>query len=119
VTVVALSGGLFFASDDLRQLAPERRALLTNPEVLGLVGGHPAVPDWEQNGTGYPATHWRRDDVLAVFNWTSAGEEVRVRAPGARGARDLWERRDLPAFRDGAVLSVPVQGVRLLRVRTG
>jgi hypothetical protein len=119
VTVVALSGGLFFASDDLRQLAPERRALLTNPEVLGLVGGHPAVPDWEQNGTGYPATHWRRDDVLAVFNWTSAGEEVRVRAPGARGARDLWERRDLPAFRDGAVLSVPSQGVRLLRVRTG
>jgi hypothetical protein len=119
VTVVALSGGLFFVSDDLRRLAPERLALLTNPEVLALVGGHPAVPDWERDGTGYPATHWRRDDVVAVFNWTSAGQEVRLRAPGAQGARDLWERRELPDLRDGAVLPVPAQGVRLLRVRRG
>jgi hypothetical protein len=119
VTVVALSGGLFFASDDLRQLAPERLALLTNPEVMALVGGRPAVPDWEPDGAGFPATHWRRDDVLAVFNWTSANTNVRVRAPGAQGARDLWERRDLPEFGDGVYLEVPAQSVRLLRRRTG
>jgi alpha-galactosidase len=119
VTIVALAGGLFFASDDLRELAPERLALLTNPEVLSLTGGPPAVPDWEPDETGHPATHWRRDDVLAVFNWTPAGQEVRVRAPGAQGARDLWDRRDLPDFRDGAVLEVPPQSVRLLRVRSG
>jgi hypothetical protein len=57
--------------------------------------------------------------VLAVFNWTSSGQEVRVRAPGARGARDLWDRRELPDFHDGAILEIPPQGVRLLRVRTG
>src|SRR2546429_7108529 len=79
VTVVALAGGLFFASDDLRQLAPERRALLTNPEVLSLAGGPPALPDWEPDETGHPATHWRRDDLLAVFHWTSVGPEGRVR----------------------------------------
>jgi alpha-galactosidase len=118
VTVVALTGGLFFASDDLRQLAPERRILLTNPEVLSLAGGPPAVPDWEPDETGHPATHWRRDDVLAVFNWTSAVQDVRIRAPGARGARDLWERRELPDFGDGSVLEIPPQSVRLLRVRT-
>jgi hypothetical protein len=119
VTVAALAGGPFFASDDLRDLAPERLALLTNPEVLSLAGGPPALPDWEPDPTGRPAIHWRRDDVLAVFNWTSAGQAVRVRAPGARSARDLWDRRELPGFRDGALLEIPAQGVRLLRVRTG
>jgi alpha-galactosidase len=118
VTVAVLAGGPFFASDDLRELAPERLALLTNPEVLSLAGGAPALPDWEPDQTGRPATHWRRDDVLAVFNWTPAGQTVRVRAPGALSARDLWERRELPDFRDDAVLEVPAQGVRLLRVRT-
>ena len=118
VTMVALAGGLFFASDDLRHLQAERRALLTNPEVLSLAGGPPALPDWEPGEAGHPATHWRRDDVLAVFNWTPSGKNVRVRAPGARGARDLWERRELPDFEDGLVLEVPPQGVRLIRVHT-
>jgi len=76
------------------------------------------VPDWEPGEAGHPATHWRRDDVLAVFNWTPSGKDVRVRAPGARGARDLWDRRELPDFEDGSVLEVPPQGVRLIRVRT-
>jgi alpha-galactosidase len=118
VTVVALAGGLFFASDDLRHLPPERKALLTNPEVLSLAGGPPAIPDWEPGEVGRPSSHWRREDVLAVFNWTPSGRGVRVRAPGARGARDLWERRELPDFRDGSVLEIPPQGVRLVRVRT-
>jgi alpha-galactosidase len=117
VTVAALSGGPFFASDDLRQLPPERLALLTNPEILGLVGGDPAVPDWEPAAGDLPATHWRRGDVLAVFNWRAEATEMAVRAPGASGARDLWARRELDDFEDGAVLTVPACGVRLLRLR--
>ncbi|HSR25583.1 MAG TPA: hypothetical protein VLW53_18660, partial [Candidatus Eisenbacteria bacterium] len=116
VTVAALSGGPFFASDDLGALAPERLALLTNPEVLELVGGTPALPDWEPGRDDLPPTHWRRGDVLAVFNWRSEAVEVPVRAAGAGGARDLWERRELPAFADGDALAVPAQGVRLLRL---
>ena len=117
VTVAALSGGPFFASDDMLRLPPERLALLTNPEVLELVGGTPALPDWEPAPGDLPATHWRRGDVLAVFNWRPEAVEVPVRAPGAAGARDLWARSDLRDFADGALLSVPAQGVRLLRLR--
>jgi Melibiase len=117
VTVAALSGGPFFASDDLTRLPSERMALLTNPEVLELVGGTPALPDWEPARGDLPPTHWRRGDVLAVFNWRSEPAQVAVRAPGACGARDLWERRELDGFADGSPLSVPAQGVRLLRVR--
>jgi Melibiase len=116
VTVAALSGGPFFAGDDLRVLPPERLALLTNPEVLALVGGEPALPDWEPAANGLPATHWRRGDVLAVFNWAAEPVAVVARAPGAAGARDLWAREDLAAFGDGAHLVVPAQGVRLLRL---
>ncbi len=117
VTVAALSGGPFFASDDLGNLPPERMALLTNPEVLALVGGDTALPDWEPGAGDLPATHWRRGDVLAVFNWSSSAAVVPVRAPGAVGARDLWARQDLEGFADGTSLEVPAQGVRLLRVR--
>jgi hypothetical protein len=115
VTVAALSGGPFCAGDDLRTLPPERLALLTNPEVLGLAGGVPALPDWEPGDR--PPSHWRRDDVLAVFNWDATPAEVAVRAPGAAGARDLWAREDLAEFGDGVRLTIPAQGVRLLRLR--
>ncbi len=117
VTIAALSGGPFLAGDDLTHLPPERLALLSNPEVLGLVGGRPAVPDWEPDGRDLPPSHWRRGDVLAIFNWCAEEREVPVRAPGARGARDLWERRELPDLRGDGVLRVPGHDVRLLRVR--
>jgi hypothetical protein len=116
VTIAALSGGPFFATDDLNSLPPERLALLTNPEVMALVGGTPAMPDWEPDCGDRPPTHWRRGDVLAVFNWSDAPTEVAVRAPRARGARDLWARGDLAGFHDGSVLAIPGHGVRLLRL---
>jgi Melibiase/Helicase HerA, central domain len=117
VTLAALSGGPFLASDDLPALPADRLSLLTNPEVLELVGGTPALADWEPAAGDLPATHWRRGDVLAVFNWASGPAAVPVRAPGASGARDLWARCELKTFRDGAMLTIPAQGVRLLRVR--
>ena len=117
VTVAALSGGPFFASDDLCTLPPDRLALLTNPEVMDLVGGGPAVPDWEPNGSDLPPSHWRRGDVLAVFNWCAEPVEMAVRAPSARGARDLWGRREVEGFADGMILEIPGHGVRLLRTR--
>ena len=117
VTVAALSGGPFCAGDDLRVLPAERLALLTNPEVVALAGGVPSVPDWEPAAGSRPPTHWRRDDVLAVFNWDAAPAEVAVRAPGSAGARDLWAREDLDHFGDGVWLTIPPQGVRLLRLR--
>jgi alpha-galactosidase len=118
-TIAALSGGPFLASDDLAGLPPDRMALLTNPEVIALVGGQPAVPDWEPNDADRPPTHWRRGSVLAVFNWDAETVEVPVRAPGASGARDLWAREELPDVVDGTILVVPGHGVRLLRLTEG
>lgn len=119
VTLAALAGGPFLASDDLPNLPPERMALLTNPDVMQLVGRPPAVPDWEPNAEDLPPVHWRSDDVLALFNWTQRDREIRARAPGARGARDLWACQELPQFEDGSVVTVPANGVRLLKLDRG
>jgi hypothetical protein len=115
VTVAALSGGPFLAGDDLDSLPPERLALITNPEVLELAGGEPATPDWEPDPVR-AASHWRRGDVLAIFNWEDEQRSVAVRAPGALGARDLWAREEQDDFTDGALLDIPAHGVRLFRL---
>lgn len=119
VTLAALSGGPFLAADDLPALPADRLALLTNPEVLELVGGRPAVPEWEPDERGQPPSLWRRDNVVAVFNWDPAPREVALPAAERRRVRDLWERQDLPAFGDGAHLEVPSHGVRLVRIDRG
>jgi hypothetical protein len=119
VTMVALGGGPFLAGDDLPSLPPERLELLTNPEVLALVGGGAPVPDWEPNRQDLPPVHWRRGDVLALFNWSGEDSEVPVRAPGVSAARDLWARSQLPGFSDGTSLLIPANGVRLLRLDSG
>jgi alpha-galactosidase len=119
VTLAALAGGPFLASDDLGRLPIERLELLTNPEVLALAGSKTAVPDWEPNVRDLPPVHWRRGDILALFNWTAEDLEVPARAPGAAGARDLWARAPLPEFGDGTRVRVPANGVRLLRLDSG
>ena len=116
VTMAVLAGGPVLASDDLRKLPAERLELLTNPEVLELAGGAPAVPDWEPNREDLPAVHWRRGDVLALFNWRDEQARVAVRAPGASSARDLWSRSPVPEFADGRELQIRPNGVRLLRL---
>jgi hypothetical protein len=119
VTLAVLAGGPFLASDDLPRLSSERLELLTNPEVLALAGGGTAIPDWEPNAQDLPPVHWRRGDLLALFNWTDRDLEVEVRAPGAVAARDLWARAPLPEFRDGSGVQIPARGVRLLRLDSG
>jgi alpha-galactosidase len=119
VTLVAISGGLFFLSDDLTKLSPERRSLITNPEVLALAATLPARPDWEPQPDGVPPAVWRRDDgVIAVFNWTSRERELKVALNGQHAARDLWERRDLGVVDDALRVVLPPSGVRLIRLGT-
>jgi alpha-galactosidase len=115
VTAVALSGGPFFASDALLELDPDRLALLTNPEVLALVGGPPAVPDWEPDSDRL-AGIWRRgDQLLAAFNWNGPPRRLYIEVEGSMVARDLWQKADLPLV-DGALeLELTESGVRLLR----
>ncbi|MDQ6792833.1 MAG: alpha-galactosidase [Candidatus Dormibacteraeota bacterium] len=119
VTMAALCGGPFLAGDDLAALSPERLELLTNPEVLALVGEGSAVPDWEPNDDDLPPARWRRGDVLALFNWTGDDVEMSVGDAGVTSARDLWARSELSGFSGETSLLVPAQGVRLVRLGRG
>ncbi len=99
-TYVALSGGLWFAGDDLTKLPTERLTLLTNPQILEIVTASRAATPVDLLDAaatkGYvapiapylarllhvtslseiaPPSIWRlaRDDgsiVLAIFNWS-------------------------------------------------
>lgn len=118
VTICALSGGPFFASDDLDALPPERLAMLANPEVLALIGGEPAIPDWEPRADDRPAAVWRKDGAVAVFNWEGADRTVTIDLNG-RSATDLWSGEEVPLENGFVTLEVPASGVRLLRVEQG
>ncbi|HLQ60946.1 MAG TPA: alpha-galactosidase [Candidatus Acidoferrales bacterium] len=117
VTVVALAGGPFFLSDRLSALAAERRELLSNPEVLDLVGGPAFVPDWAPVQADLPPVVWRRgEDSLAVFNWSQRAQSLSIELPGRWRLRDLWARADAGVV-DGALeLDLPPAGVRLLKL---
>jgi alpha-galactosidase len=119
VTAVAMSGGPFFASDALLELEPARLALLTNPEVLALVGGPPAVPEWEPDSDRL-AGIWRRgDEVLAAFNWNGPPRKLLVEVEGEPRVRDLWNQSDLPLAQRPLEIDLKEGGVQLLRFEGG
>jgi hypothetical protein len=92
--------------------------MLANREVLALIGGEPAVPDWEPRADDRPAAVWRRDGTVALFNWDSADRTLTVEVKGST-ATDLWSGETVP-LEDGFVtLDVPASGVRLLRIDQG
>jgi alpha-galactosidase len=119
VTAVAMSGGPFFASDALEELESARLALLTNPEVLALVGGPPAVPDWEPDSDRLAALWRRGDGVLAAFNWNGPPRKLLVEVEGEARVRDLWQQADLPISQGVLELELKEAGVRLLKLEGG
>ena len=120
VTAVALSGGPYFLSDNLTTLAPERLALLTNPEVAALAAAEPAVGDWDPHPRDHPPRIWRRPDgVTAVFNWTAQPVASEVDVDGAERLRDVWSGEAVDCPRGRVSLAVPANGVRLVRPDQG
>ena len=117
VAFCALSGGPFFASDDLTSLEGDRLQLLQNRDVLALVGGRPAVPDWMPSARDRAAAVWRRDDVVAVFNWNDAEQTLGVGLPaGPHVAVDLWTGAKIGAAEGRLEVAVPPLGARLIRL---
>ena len=117
ITAVVLSGGPFFASDDLRLLPEDRLSLLSNPEVLELVGRATAVPDWQPPEQDLPPAVWRLgSDVLAAFNWTDLERSLKITIEGTVTLRDLWERRPAGVVDGCLQLDLEPLGVRLLRL---
>jgi alpha-galactosidase len=116
VTAVALCGGLYFLSDDLRVLADDRKRIALNRELAEIAEGGPATPDWEPTPTDLPPAVWRRgEELVAVFNHGTGALRRSVPVPAAGAARDVWTGESLqPA--DGALeLEVEPEGVRLIR----
>lgn len=118
VAFCALSGGPFFASDDLTSLVGDRLGLLQNRDVLALVGGRPAVPDWMPSARDRAAAVWRRDDVIGVFNWDEDERTTTVDLPaGQHVAVDLWTGSELRSADGRLDVAVPPLGARLIRLR--
>jgi alpha-galactosidase len=102
-TVIGLSGGMFFVSDDLAHLSPTRQRYLT--PLLPVLGQSARAPGWLQMTTpnllilplAGPAGRWL---VAGLFNWND-GPADGVWALSALGLdpdadywiSDFWEKR--------------------------
>lgn len=124
----AMLSSPLIAGNDLRNMTPETRAILTNREVI----------DVDQDAAGTPAVRVRDDGDLEVWSKTLSGEGTRavvllnrsssnaqigVRwselglAWGEADLRDLWRHQDLGPVENTYSASVPPHGVVMLRVK--
>jgi alpha-galactosidase len=80
-SVIALSGGSLFLSDDLPALPPERLRIAES--LLPLIGQTPRIPDWLDHHT---PRHLRLDlenssgkwHLLALINWEDQSQEMEL-----------------------------------------
>lgn len=135
-SVIGLSGGSFFISDEIGVLSPERLRLLHS--LLPPIGQRPRVLDWFAAGTPQrlrldlqgAAGNWH---LLAWFNWSESAQHPAMNLADfdldpalAWWGRDFWpgvdRRPAAPVFADSGAGSfepreIPSHGVRLLAVR--
>ncbi len=119
VTFCALSGGPFFASDNLAHLPPERLGMLTNRAVLDLVGGAPARPEWRPDGHDRASAVWRTEGAAAAFNWGSEPQAVSLEVEPGTHLTDLWTGEDIGLSEGTVSLDVAAAGVRLIGLDRG
>ena len=127
-TLLGLCSGLSVLSDDLDDIAPERRALastlmpplLDGMDVLDLFGSR--MPELAVVPVARPWGRWR---LIALFNWTETPVErelpdaVTLDERKAHHVVDFWERRYFLMV-PGAprpVLHIPAHGTVLLGIR--
>jgi alpha-galactosidase len=114
-TVVAMSGGIVFDSDDVTRLPPERRRMLA--KLLPLQGKAAVPLDLFERDV--PQVLWREGDgLLAVFNWGDVAADVSVRLPmPAARLGDFWTGEDCGIHRGGVTFHrLPPHGSKLLAV---
>jgi alpha-galactosidase len=122
----AMLAAPLIAGNDLTQMTPYTRDLLTNPEVI-------AVDQDRLGKQGYriaqegPLEVWMKpmadgSKVVGLFNRQRTTEQMSVDwsqlgIQGTATVRDLWLRKDLGAFQDKFSAWVPGHGVVLVRIR--
>jgi hypothetical protein len=111
-SIVALTGGLTFFSDDLTKLPPERLAWLARVLPPTPVAGQPVgAAVGEAAADGRPADTWLAEGAprwwtVALVNWDDGARELTVplHALGIVGKRftayDVWEGTPLPDLTD-------------------
>lgn len=124
----ALMSAPLIAGNDVRDMRPEIRDILTNPEVIAVdqdplafqailasdAGDGRQVwykPISENGGRAVGLLNRRDAAATMVVRWTSIGL-----AAGSATVRDLWARADRGTFVDSYIVSVPAHGLALLRV---
>jgi alpha-galactosidase len=128
ITLTGLSGGQVFLSDDLDDIAPERRALaavifpqiLDGMDVLDLL--ETAMPEVVMVPVARPWGRWR---LIGLFNWGEEPVERELPASIPLSERkayhvvDFWDRRYFLMGSGGMrpVLHIPPHGVVLLSLR--
>ena len=121
-TVIALSGGAVFLSDDMEQLARERLDLVSSllpaiPEaavVRDLL--RESMPSTMELGIQRPFESW---SVVARFNWSGRRQDIaQTLPPGRWHVFEFWERQYLGVHEHELTLErVPAHGVWLLALR--
>jgi len=114
------------ASNDIKAMTPNTLRLLSNSEViavdqdaLGIQGNRV----WQQG----PLEVWVKlladgGKAVGVFNRTLGTTPIPLRfkligVTSPVDARDLWSHADLGLIKDGYVVSVPVHGAALLKLK--
>ena len=114
------------AGNDLSKMSPETRALLTNPEVIAVdqdplgIQGHRVAQEGQLEVWVKPLADGSK--AVGLFN---RGESVMpvtayfrdVGVGDTASLRDLWEKRDLGAFKSSFTAQVPRHGVVLIKMK--
>ncbi|MGA8439746.1 MAG: alpha-galactosidase [Candidatus Sulfotelmatobacter sp.] len=134
IALAAVSGGMFEIGDDLPSLskAPERLALIQNPELIQMVRlGRASVPLDLMNFApedGQPSLFFLKEDgrqsILTVFNWTDKETDHSIDLTTAGLPRsgqyvvtDVLDNYAMPAPAGGALaLHQPPHSVLVLKI---
>jgi len=114
------------AGNDLSKMSPDTRAILTNPEVVG-IDQDPAGIQGRRVAQEGPLEVWVKpladgSKAVGLFN---RGESLMpvtanfrdVEAGESANIRDLWLRKDLGAFKGSFTAEVPSHGVVLVKMK--
>ncbi|HVM61683.1 MAG TPA: PKD domain-containing protein [Verrucomicrobiae bacterium] len=120
------------AGNDLRNMSPTTRGILTNPEVIAVdqdPAGIQGTPVAKTPGVGGTLEVWCKPlgtnsttKAVALFNRSLASTNITVTWSeillpcGTASVRDLWARSDLGTFANSYSAVIPSHGVQLLKI---
>ena len=121
----AMLSAPLLAGNDLRNMTPQIRDILTNKEVIAIdqdkLGDQGRRFSKDGGGEAWSKQLSNGDLAVALFNRSEGMESVVAQweilgLKGKHKVRDLWNHTELGSFRDGYSAAVQAHGVILLRI---